>query len=94
MKISKEEVQYIAKLAKLSFSEEEIDQLSGEFDAILTHFDNLNKVDLENMPVYEFKEKVSVLRKDDMKIFHEKQALFKNVKKMRETYIEIPKIVE
>lgn len=94
MKINKQEVEYIAKLAKLNFTEKEIEKLSGEFDAILNHFDNLNQEELEGVPIYDFKDKVSVLRQDSMRIFEDKEDLFMNAKKMQGLYIEIPKIIE
>ena len=45
MRISKEEVRQIARLARLSPSEEEIDRLTGELDSILGYFEKLNELD-------------------------------------------------
>ena len=44
-RISKEEVRQIARLARLSPSEEEIDRLTGELDSILGYFEKLNELD-------------------------------------------------
>ena len=47
MKVSIDEVKYIAKLAKLSFSDEEAEKFAGEFESILDQFQYLSDMDLE-----------------------------------------------
>lgn len=44
-RISKDEVRQIARLARLSPSEEEIDRLTREMDSILGYFERLNELD-------------------------------------------------
>lgn len=92
MKINKEEVLYIAKLAKLSFTEEETEKFINEFDNILTHFENIEKEDLDEIDIDKFTTSKSVLREDKVKVFENKEELFRNVKTMRDTSIEIPKL--
>ncbi len=94
MKIDKKEVSYIAKLAKLTFSEKEIEKLSNEFNQIFTHFENIDKEQLDDIDVNEFESKISVLRKDEMKKFTAKEELYLNAKKKRDGYLEIPKIID
>lgn len=94
MKISKEEVGYIAKLAKLSFTEEETERFVEEFDNILTHFENIDKENLDGLDVNIFHKAESVMREDKVKIFKNKKELFRNVKNMRNRSIEIPKVIE
>ena len=94
MKVSIDEVKYIAKLAKLKFSEDEAAKFASEFEGILDNFQYLNELDLE---IHEDeKEKVElkpIIRKDEVKEF-ECSDLFRNVKDMQETYIRVPKIIE
>jgi aspartyl-tRNA(Asn)/glutamyl-tRNA(Gln) amidotransferase subunit C len=95
MKISKEDVAYIAKLAKLRFGEEELVRLTGEFESILTHFQSIDRMDLANVDLNEFPEgQRSVVRPDGNTYFEDKDKLFQNEKSMRETYIQVPKIIE
>ncbi|SET10952.1 aspartyl/glutamyl-tRNA(Asn/Gln) amidotransferase subunit C [Natronincola peptidivorans] len=94
MKVTIEEIQYIAKLAKLKFQEEEAAVFAKEFDSILAHFENINKEDYTEIEKGQLEKPTSTLRKDEEKYFEEKEALFQNVKGMREGYIELPKIVE
>ena len=49
MKITGKEVRYVAYLANLKLTSEEIDRLSTDLDEILTHMDTLNEVDTSNV---------------------------------------------
>ncbi len=95
MKLDKEEVKYIARLAKLSFTEDKAERLAEEFTQILSHFQAIDKIDLSDisleLPLNEVK---TVLRADEAKIFENKEKLFRNTKAMRDTYIQVPKIIE
>ena len=87
MKVSIDEVKYIAKLAKLNFSDDEAKEFAGEFESILDQFQYLSDMELE-------KEKLEpIVRKDEVKEFDCKD-LFRNVKDMQDTYIRVPKIIE
>lgn len=95
MKISKEDVAYIARLAKLCFSDEELARLTGEFESILTHFQSIDKMDLSNVDADVIESgQQSVVRPDENTLFEDKEKLFQNAKTMRETYIQVPKIIE
>lgn len=94
MKINVEIINYIAKLSKLKFTEKEAEKFANEFEQILTHFDNIDKEDLTNVNLNEVDQSESVLRKDEVKTFENKRELFQNVKKMKEDYISIPKVIE
>lgn len=95
MKISVQDVNYIAKLAKLRFTEEEALQLTSEFQNILTHFETIDKFDLSDIQLNNFSADLkSVLRKDETFYFKDKAKLFQNVKSMSDTFIKVPKIIE
>lgn len=95
MKISIDEVKYIAKLAKLRFSEEEALKMAEEFESILGHFQSLDKIDLEDIELDVISEDMqSHLRKDETAIFQDKKKLFQNVKTLSGTSIKVPKIIE
>ena len=84
---------YIAKLAKLRFNDEEAKAFAGEFENILEQFKTLDKLNLDDVEIE--RPNVSVLRKDIQKKCEIKQEeLYQNVKVMRDTAIEVPKIIE
>lgn len=93
MKVSVDEVKYIAKLSKLKFSDEEAAKFASEFEGILESFQYLNELDLEIKEDIDKVELKPIVRKDEVKIF-ECKDLFRNVKDMQDTYIKVPKIIE
>jgi aspartyl-tRNA(Asn)/glutamyl-tRNA(Gln) amidotransferase subunit C len=94
MKADKNTIRYIAGLAKLKFTENEADEFAAEFEKILGHFENIEKEDLAGFDLNpEFGES-SVLRKDEVKSFEDRQELFKNARETRDGSIVIPKVLE
>jgi len=49
LKITEHEVRYVAGLANLQLSDEEIGRMSRELDEILTHIETLNELDTSNV---------------------------------------------
>jgi aspartyl-tRNA(Asn)/glutamyl-tRNA(Gln) amidotransferase subunit C len=95
MRIDIDEVKYIAKLAKLRFSEEEARKMAGEFESILSHFETIDMFDLDDVQLDVFSEDLKPrLRKDETSIFEDKVKLFQNVKSMCDSSIKVPKIIE
>lgn len=95
MKISIDEVKYIAKLAKLRFSEKEALEIAKEFESILGHFESIDKVNLDDIELDVFSEDLEPhLRKDETSVFEDKKKLFQNVKSLSDTSIKVPKIIE
>ncbi|MDK9706850.1 MAG: Asp-tRNA(Asn)/Glu-tRNA(Gln) amidotransferase subunit GatC [Desulforhopalus sp.] len=45
MKISKEQVEHVAHLARLTLTEEELEQMTGQLDNILSYVDKLDELD-------------------------------------------------
>ena len=45
MKITEQEVRYVASLANLQLSDEEVRRLNHDLDDVLTHIDALNELD-------------------------------------------------
>jgi aspartyl-tRNA(Asn)/glutamyl-tRNA(Gln) amidotransferase subunit C len=50
MKVSREEVLHIARLARLGLAEEEITRLAEQLSSLLDNFQVLQKVDTEGVP--------------------------------------------
>lgn len=49
MKITIDQVRYVAGLANLTLSEDEIARMAHDLDEILTHMDKLNELDTTNV---------------------------------------------
>ncbi|MFN0156125.1 MAG: Asp-tRNA(Asn)/Glu-tRNA(Gln) amidotransferase subunit GatC [Gaiella sp.] len=50
MSISREQVEHVARLARLALSDEEIERLTGELGAILDAVSKVAELDLSNVP--------------------------------------------
>jgi aspartyl-tRNA(Asn)/glutamyl-tRNA(Gln) amidotransferase subunit C len=92
--VSIEEVKHIAKLSKLSFTEEETSKIAKEFEAILTHFKTIDNLDLSDVNLDEYDEVNTEFRKDIPQVFEDKKKLMQNVKDLRDGAIQVPKIIE
>lgn len=49
MKITREQVDHVATLGRLALSEEELEALTGEMDAILDYVEKLNALDTDDI---------------------------------------------
>ena len=49
MKITRTEVEHVARLARLALKPEELEALTGQMDAILGYVDKLNELDTEGI---------------------------------------------
>ena len=68
MKLSRDEVLYIARLARIDLTEEEIDRFSEQLSNILENFEILQQVDTEGVPpTSQAVELQSVMRDDEVR---------------------------
>lgn len=94
MKVSKEEITHIAKLADLTLQESEIDNYIMHLQDIL-NFANI----VNNAPVEGLKETVgtndqfNVFRKDEIIQFQDREALLQNAPDQEEGMFRIPKVI-
>lgn len=49
MKITRAEVEKVARLSRLALSEEEMETITGQMDAILGHVEQLNELDTDGI---------------------------------------------
>lgn len=95
-KLSKEQVMHVAKLAKLSVSEGEVEKYASQLAAILTEIDKINKVDIsddEELLITPMKHS-NRFSDDTIGDMLSKEEIFKNVKNHNDDYIVVPKVIE
>lgn len=94
MKLSREEVARVAKLARLDLSEDKIELFSGQLHDILTYMDKLNEIDTSDIePMYSPVEHSTVLRKDEVKKEHTRDEVLSNAPDSDGQYFIVPRIV-
>jgi aspartyl-tRNA(Asn)/glutamyl-tRNA(Gln) amidotransferase subunit C len=47
--IEREQVEHVAKLARLKLTDEEVDRMAGELSGILEHVERISELDLEDV---------------------------------------------
>jgi aspartyl-tRNA(Asn)/glutamyl-tRNA(Gln) amidotransferase subunit C len=95
MKISAEEVERVALLARLRLTAEEKSQLILELDAILEYMDKLNQLDTAEVePFTHAIETTSALREDAVTNQPNTEALLANAPARDGKFFKVPKIIE
>ena len=98
MKITEKEVRYVANLANLKLSEEEIARLRSDLDGILEHMDQLNEIDttgVEPMAQVLFDDgETATLRPDVPHAALGNQVALANAPQPGSGYFKVPKVIE
>jgi len=94
MKLTKEEVKHIAKLAELDLTDKEIDKYQQELSEILEYVKILDEVDTKNVkPISQVTGFSNIVRADEVgKSFTNKEAL-KNAKRTKDGYFEVEQVI-
>jgi len=94
MAISREDVEHIAKLARLQLTEEEVKRFQIELGKIIEYFDQLKKLDTENVPPMTHAVPLeNVLREDQVKESLPHEEALQNAPEKKESYFQVPKVV-
>ena len=98
MKITEKEVRYVAGLANLTLSEQEIAKLQSDLDGILGHMDSLNEIDttgVEPMSQVLFDAgETATLRPDRPVTPLDNKAALANAPQPGAGYFKVPKVIE
>jgi len=95
MKISKEDVEHVARLARLSFEEEEIERFAHQLDAILTYMDQLNELDTSTVePTTHAMDLSNVFREDRVVASLEVEEALRNAPQRLGNAFQVPRVIE
>jgi aspartyl-tRNA(Asn)/glutamyl-tRNA(Gln) amidotransferase subunit C len=98
VKITEKEVRYVADLANLNLTDEEIGRFRGDLDEILEHFEKLNSADtagIEPMAQVLFDaDETATLRADAPRPPLGNQAALANAPQSGAGYFKVPKVIE
>lgn len=94
MKITKEEVLYVAHLARLDLAEESIEKFAGQIDEILGYIEKLNQVDTKGIqPTSHAISLTNAFRDDEEKEPIERELALANAPEREEGSFVVPKVV-
>lgn len=95
MIFNKEEVARVASLAKLRFTDTEIDAFADGFNDIIEFVEHLQEVDTEDVkPTYHGNDLFNVFREDVAVRDNKMHAYLANAPTVHETFIQVPAIIE
>ena len=95
MKIEKEEVKYVAHLARLDFEEEETEKFTSQMNDILLYMDKLNEVDTAGVkPVSHAIALTNAFREDKLKESLGYYLAVANAPETRGNFFVVPRVVE
>ena len=95
MAITANEVKHVASLAKLEFTDEELQKFTGQMDEIINMVEQLGEVDTTDVPVTStVTEEVNVMREDVAVKGTDRTLLMKNVPEEKDGLIKVPAISE
>ena len=93
-KITKEEVEKVAHLARLELSENEINNHSEQLEKILEYIKQLEKIDTNDVPcTTRAIEVINAFRKDEMKNSDCNEELLELGPLREDKYFKVPKIL-
>lgn len=95
VKISYEEVEHVARLARLALSEEEREKMRAQLDAILTYIDKLNELDTSQVePTSHVIPMTNVFREDKVRPSLSQEQALANAPDRQEALFRVPRILE
>jgi len=94
MKITANEVKYVAKLARLKLTEQEKELFTQQLDSILDYMEKLNELDTEKVPpTFHVLPLKNVMREDEVKDDHLQKEMLSNAPERDDNFFSVPKII-
>jgi aspartyl-tRNA(Asn)/glutamyl-tRNA(Gln) amidotransferase subunit C len=95
VKISKQEVEHVAKLARLELSEQEKEKLTDQLSNILTYVETLNSLDTKGVePTSHVLDLKNVMRDDVAEPGLTQEQALANAPDKAAGHFKVPKIIE
>ncbi len=95
MEISKEQVEHVARLARLEVSEEEKTTFARQLSGILTHMDQLKEVETAGVePTATVLPTDNVFREDEVRPSLTQERALANAPDQADGFFRVPKILE
>ena len=94
MSVTIQDVEHVAMLARLSFSEEEKRRMTDELNEILQYMDQLNTLDTTGVePLSHVIELSNVLRNDELKPGLPRDRALLNAPAKTDKFFKVPKVI-
>ncbi len=95
MKITMQEVEHVARLARLELSEAEKQRMRAQLDSILSYIDKLNELDTSAVePTSHVLPLTNVFREDEIRPSLSQEEALANAPDRHDFFFRVPKILE
>jgi aspartyl-tRNA(Asn)/glutamyl-tRNA(Gln) amidotransferase subunit C len=95
MKLSKEEIEKLAHLARLEFADNELEQMKADLEKILAFVGRIDALNLEDVePLIYMTKEVDKLRADEAVLELTKEDALKNAPDRDSDYFRVPKVLK
>ncbi len=95
MKISQQDVEYVARLARLTLQPEELTTMTEQMDAILGYVEKLNELDTEGIePMAHAVPMANAFREDDVRSSIGVERALQNAPQKDGGCFQVPKVIE
>ena len=95
MEITREQVEHVAKLARLTVTEEEKTLLARQLGEILTYIEKLNQLDTSQVePTSHVLPLRNIFREDEARPSLSREEILLNAPDRTEEFFRVPKIIE
>lgn len=94
-KITRAEVEHVARLARLDLSADEQERMTAQLDVILGYIDKLNAVDTSGVePTTTVIPMVSVMREDVVRPSLDREQALASAPDREDAFFRVPRIIE
>ena len=94
MKITREEVQHVAKLARLELSAAEVERMTGQLDAILSYVAKLDEIETTGVAVTTHSQAVvNAFREDEVRPSLPRERALANAPEQNGEAFVVPRVI-
>lgn len=94
MEITKKEIEHIAKLSNLNFTDSELEMYAKHMTGIVDFANELNQLDTDNVEITtSVLGEYNIFRKDEVQPSFDRDLLLQNAPTKKDGMFEIPKVI-
>ena len=94
MSVTIKDVEHVAKLARLEFTQEEKEKLVHELNDVLAYMEKLNELDTKHVePLSHVNEVNNIFREDVVTPSYPREEMLKNAPDKNEEFFKVPKVI-
>ena len=95
MRISREDVEHVARLARLELTDDEVELFRGQLSAVLERAQRIQSLDLDDVPATQHPAPLrNVMRPDEVVPPPPSDRILDNAPEREEGFFKVPKILE